>query len=534
MLRREEKIRLERKDFLSAGIPSFISSKLDLELPQNTIFLSSYETRGAQINLYKFTDRPEILYFILPLWYSLDEKETQILERARLKLSGFTPDTDFSRKNFTDFAKNAIQEAADELGGAESIDLLVEIFVKYTAGFGIIEEILSDERIQDIYVNAPVEKNPLHVILDGEECITNVYLSKEDIDALLTRLRTISGRAFSEASPVLDTGLDEYHTRVAVIGSPLSKDGIAYAFRRHRKEPWTLPMLLSKGMLFPFQAGLLSFLVDSQSSILIAGDVGSGKTSLLTALLLELPQKYRILTIEDTPEIPIQSLQKLGWKVQSLSTHSPVMEGEISPEKALRAALRLGNSALVIGEVRGPEVKTLYEAMQIGTAGNSVLGTIHGASPEAVYERIVDTLGVPKSSFRITDAVVTCSRIREGGGTGRKRIVSRICEVLKDGSQIFLEMDETSLCKSRLLKRIADRWRMSVDEMVQNIKIRTAMKERILEGRKKNPRLLEAEEVTEANNMFWLLVDRSKEEYGKPDYPDVYRKWSEWYKKKDD
>jgi type II secretory ATPase GspE/PulE/Tfp pilus assembly ATPase PilB-like protein len=292
-------------------------------------------------------------------------------------------------------------------------------------------------------------------------------------------------------------------------------------------------MLLSKGMLSHFQAGLLSFLVDSQSSILIAGDVGSGKTSLLTALLLELPQKYRILTIEDTPEIPIKSLQKLGWKVQALSTLSPVMDsGEITPEKALRAALRLGNSALVIGEVRGPEVRTLYEAMQIGTAGNSVLGTIHGASAEAVYERIVDTLGVPKSSFRITDAVVICSRVREGGGTKKRRVVSRICEVVKEGSRIFLEMDET-LPGSELLKRIADRWRVSIDDIIQNIRIRSLMKERILASGKRDQRLLEAEEVAKANNMFWLLVDSSREEHGKPDYSDVYRKWSEWYKKKE-
>jgi type IV secretory pathway ATPase VirB11/archaellum biosynthesis ATPase len=123
-------------------------------------------------------------------------------------------------------------------------------------------------------------------------------------------------------------------------------------------------------------------------------------------MLLEIPPKYRILTIEDTHELPIEKLQNLGWKVQAMSSQSSVLKSgaEMSPETALRAALRLGNSALVLGEVRGSEVKVLYEAMQVGKAGNSVIGTIHGSSIENVYERIVHTLGVPPASFKAKDS----------------------------------------------------------------------------------------------------------------------------------
>ena len=97
-------------------------------------------------------------------------------------------------------------------------------------------------------------------------------------------------------------------------------------------------------------------------------------------MLLEIPPKYRILAIEDTHELPIEKLQNLGWKVQAMSSQSSVLKSgeEMSPETALRVALRLGNSALILGEVRGSEVKVLYEAMQVGKAGNSIIGTIHG------------------------------------------------------------------------------------------------------------------------------------------------------------
>jgi len=86
--------------------------------------------------------------------------------------------------------------------------------------------------------------------------------------------------------------------------------------------------------------------MDGQSSILVAGGVGSGKTSLLSAMLLEIPQKYRILTIEDTPELPIEDLQRLGCKIQGMNTKASVggTNIEVNPETALRAALRMGNS----------------------------------------------------------------------------------------------------------------------------------------------------------------------------------------------
>ena len=180
----------------------------------------------------------------------------------------------------------------------------------------------------------------------------------------------------------------------------------------------------------------------------MAGTRGAGKTTLLSALLWELPASTRVVTIEDTPELPVAELRDHGRDVQALHTDAGGTMGStsavgagrsVSPARALRSALRLGDGALVVGEVRGEEAGALYEAMRVGAHGHAVLGTIHGDSAAAVRERVVSDLGVPASSFAATDMVVTCVR------DGDARRVAAIEEVRgSDGDTAFVPLFERS------------------------------------------------------------------------------------------
>jgi len=529
--------------------PPFSSSRIYTEAPRNTEFLECYDISGRdekdervlEISIYRYTDKPEKLYMIRPPEYNLRPEELRLLEKVRKRMIRHRPgdlaftDPAGARKYFRRMAREFLLE--ELLSGEKSVspaelESYSDLLARYTNGLGIVEDLLSDPRVTDVYINAPADLNAVHVVLEGEECVSNVFLSQDDLDALVSRFRTISGRPFGEAVPVLELSLEDFGVRVSVIGDPLSANGLAYAFRKHARSPWTLPKLVNTGSISPFAAGLLSFLMDGQASVLIAGEVGAGKTSLLSAMLLEIPQKYRVLTIEDTHELPIEKLQGLGWKVQGMSSHSSVLKSgaEISPETALRAALRLGSSSLVIGEVRGPEVKVLYEAMQVGKAGNSVIGTIHGSSTENVYERIVHTLGVPPASFKATDAVVICSSIRPGGSMQRIKRVSRISEVTgtaienPEPGELFTDIMTYDAARdnllpgevleqgqSELIEKISRKWGISIEQALKNIEIRTRIKEKIVEEGRRRPVLLEAEAVSKANNIFWLLMDSMKE-----------------------
>jgi type IV secretory pathway ATPase VirB11/archaellum biosynthesis ATPase len=542
--------------------PPFSTSRIYTEPPENTLFLECYDVsyqneRRLPVNIYQLTDRPEKMYIINPAEYSLEEKELKLIERIRKKMITHRPadlrfaDSGNSREYFRRLSKQFLFEEndAEEItSDPAKVKLYCDLLTKYTTGLGVLEDLLSDERVTDVYVNAPADQNPVHVVLDGEECISNIYLSQEDMESMVSRLRSISGRPFGEATPVLEMFLREYGVRVSVIGDPLSAKGIAYAFRKHAKDPWTLPKLINKGSLSPLAAGLLSFIMDGQASILVAGGVGAGKTSLMSALLLEMPQKYRMITIEDTPEIPIEELQEMGWKVQGLNSQSAIMKYgvEIEPSVALRASLRLGSSSLIMGEVRGPEVAVLYEAMQVGAAGNSVIGTIHGSSTDAVYERIVNTLEVPPASFKATDAVIVCANTRLSGSMTMKRRVMQVAEVNEkweeNSGKVFSDIlsydaltdslvssDIMDRGQSALIGKIADKWGISMDEAAMNIRMRAEIKGKIAESGLEQPHLLEARNVATANNMFWMLMDKEITEPDGIDYQRVYDRWFEWF-----
>ncbi len=546
--------------------PGFIDSYIQLNPPPDAVFFESYEVqrkrgRPIAISLYTLKTRPEKLYFVIPPEYDLPREELYLLEKVRLYLSRHRPkdasfmDAETAREYFHRFGRQVITRFVEDKQlsiGTARIDYLADIFARYTAGFGILEDLLSDARIQDIYVNAPVTNNALHLVVDGEEYTSNVYLSVGDIDALSSRFRTLSGRAFSEASPVLDMDLERYHTRVAAISNPLTPRGIAFALRKHRQKPWTLPHFIANQMISAEAAGLLSFLIDGQASLLVAGSRGSGKTSLLSSLILEIPQRFRILTIEDTAEIPVDILQRYGYKIQSLLTKSIASgsgSAEVDPTDALRTALRLGESVLVLGEVRGIEARVLFEAMRVGAAGNLIMGTIHGSTTRDVYERVVYDIGIPATSFKAVDSVIIAAPIRSEGGIERKRRVTQISEIAKsswmlnpDPDSVFQdimiyntskdELTPTSLLdmgQSEVIENIASKWGITVEKAIENIKLRTEIKKTIAEQGKENQELLEAPATRDTNNAFWMFLEEEKVKHGEVHYNEVKRRWMKWF-----
>jgi type IV secretory pathway ATPase VirB11/archaellum biosynthesis ATPase len=245
----------------------------------------------------------------------------------------------------------------------------------------------------------------------------------------------LSGRPLDEATPILDTELaiGKMRARVAVIQQPLSPSGLAYALRRHREEPWTFPLFVKYRMINSLTAGLLSFLVDGSRTMLVAGTRSAGKTSLLGSLMLEIMPKFRIICVEDTLELPVDTLRKIGYDILRMKVRSALLQTttEVAADEGIRTSLRFGDSCLIIGEVRSQETRALYEAMRVGALANVVAGTIHGASPYGVFDRVVNDLGVPVTSFKATDCILVANPVKSASGLQSWKRVVQLAEVRK-------------------------------------------------------------------------------------------------------
>jgi flagellar protein FlaI len=347
------------------------------------------------------------------------------------------------------------------------------------------------------------------------------------------------------------------NARVGVIAPPLSPSGLAYAFRRHRDKPWTLPLFINTRMVNPTAAGLLSFLIDGNRTLLVAGTRSSGKTSLIGSVLVEIMRRYRIITIEDTLELPAESLRGMGYNIQQMKVASAFTKGttEVPADEGIRTTLRLGDSALIVGEVRSTEAAALYEAMRVGALANVVAGTIHGDSPYGVFDRVVNDLKVPKTSFKATDIIVVANPIRSPDGLHRWRRVTQITEVRKEWEDDplrekgFVDLmrydsktdelvptDELLNGDSDILKGIAGNvreWAGSWDAVWDNILLRAKIKEAIVKAARdeKDLDLLEAQFVVKCNDQFHKMSEKVRAKLGRLDSERIFFEWSEWLKK---
>lgn len=374
--------------------PSIAAARVATAVPPKATLIDRWEVEtGATVRLYE-NEGPLPTYHLTPPTARLDADAIAGLRAAKARLLDDPVGGDRA-------PGRAVRAVA---GHDDRVETLTEILRRHTRGYGAFEHVFADERVSDATLSAPVTRNPLRVVIDGERYRTNVRLPPAGAATLASRLRRTSGRGFSRATPTLDTTLDAEagRVRVAATTDPAS-DGLSFAFRRGEPEAWTLARLLAVKTITGAAAGLLSVAVERGITGLVAGGRGAGKTTALGSLLWELPPDTRSILIEDTAELPADAIAAAGRDIQRLRVGDGA---ELAPSEAVRTALRLGGGAIVVGEVRGAEAQSLYEAMRVGATGETILGTIHGETPAAVRERVVTDLGVAPSSFASTDLIV--------------------------------------------------------------------------------------------------------------------------------
>ncbi len=561
------------KIFRADIMPNFTFTRMIAKIPEDAEIISQYEIATgydkSAVTIFKEPNKAKLTYHLSPPEYLLKEEHHMLLNLARNVLIEHRPtseefnDLERTRQVFFNVSRDLIQDLSSSKNivlNYADLNKLATILVRYTIGFGIIEVLLQDENLQDIALNAPVALAPIFIRHNEyEECTTNMVVSFEDVESWAAKFRMLSGRALDEANPILDTSLDlnEISARVAIIQQPLSIGGLAYSLRRHRTKPWTLPLFIKNKMVDSLGAGVLSFLIDGARTMLVAGTRSSGKTSVLGALMLEIMPRYRVITVEDTPELPVDEMRKLDYNILSMKVRSALTgeTNEVSAEEGIRSSLRLGDSSLIVGEIRSGEAKALYEAMRIGALANVVAGTIHGASPYAIFDRVVNDLNVPITSFKATDCIVVANPIKTPDGLKSVRRILQVTEVRKHWTKDPLEeggfvdllkydvkddklkpSEDLINGDSEIIKDIASNvkgWAGNWDAVWDNIVLRQKIKQETVDfaERTKNYDLLEAPFTVKSNNAFHQLSEKVREEVGLPVSERVFPEWKKWLDK---
>lgn len=241
-----------------------------------------------------------------------------------------------------------------------------------------IKHLLEAETVSEIMVNPDssvwVEEGGQIQLLSG---------IRFDDGALQTGLEVIAnrfGKKLDADSPIMNLRLPD-GSRMAAMIPPVVNPRPVMTIRKFTSRNFTLTDLIRIQMLTKEQAVTLTEAIRNGQNILIAGGTGSGKTTLLNVLADAIPESDRILIIEDTAELHIRKPHIVSAESQT-DTH----RSQITFDDLLKAVLRHRPDRIIVGEVRGPEARTLLDAMNTGHRGT--LATIHASSAEEALHRL--------------------------------------------------------------------------------------------------------------------------------------------------
>ena len=272
----------------------------------------------------------------------------------------------------------AVRETGRVLGAVGSVRAAQHVKAQLT-GLGPLEPLLPAEGLSDVYVNG--HENVFVETTEGIRRMPSPFTAESQVRALAVRLVTAAGRRLDDGHPCVDvqtaTGL-----RVHAVIPPVSTGGTLLSIRFRAPQRLSLADLVASGSIHPFIADVLTDGVAARVNLMISGATGSGKTTVLSALLSQCPPEQRLVLVEDAAELDPEHPHVVG-----LQSRQENVEGAGSVDLAdlVRQALRMRPDWLVVGECRGAEVRELLTALNTGHSG---AGTVHANSARAVPARL--------------------------------------------------------------------------------------------------------------------------------------------------
>lgn len=289
------------------------------------------------------------------------------------------------RSELSTLVKKIVRDQRIGLSTAD-LSVLIASIQNEVMGLGPIEPLMADPSVSDVLVNGA---HAVYVERHGMLEKTPVVFGDDDhVYRIIERIVSRVGRRIDESSPMVDARLPD-GSRVNAIIPPLALDGPILSIRRFSASPLGVKELVKLGTITEEIATVLQALVKAKINFLISGGTGSGKTTLLNMMSAFVPANERIVTIEDAAELRLQQPHVVRLETRPANVEG---RGEVSQRALVRNSLRMRPDRIVIGEVRGPEVLDMLQAMNTGHEGS--MTTIHANSPRDALSRLENMVGL--------------------------------------------------------------------------------------------------------------------------------------------
>ncbi|WP_423745250.1 type II/IV secretion system ATPase subunit (plasmid) [Haladaptatus sp. SPP-AMP-3] len=344
------------------------------------------------------SDANEHLYHVVEP--ELDDVEVELLERL---FSDLRESLIYRREMGDETAETVLRDELRELLEVYGVEVnaatyyrLFYYLFRSFRGFGKLDPLINDPHIEDISCDG--YDLPIFVYHDTYNDIgTNVVYSKDELDSLVVRLAQQSGQHVSVGEPVVEATLPDGSRAELALGEEVTPRGSAFTIRKYADEPFTPVDLVNYGTFNLDQMAYLWLAIENNKSLIFAGGTASGKTTSMNAISMFIPPRSKVLTIEDTREL---TLYHDNWL--SSVTRDRLDEGtDITMYDLLRSALRHRPEYIAVGEVRGEEAMTLFQAMN---TGHTTYSTMHADSVQTVINRLEnEPINVPRAMIQSLD-----------------------------------------------------------------------------------------------------------------------------------
>ncbi len=389
--------------------------------------------RGRPVD---YRDNNVVKYSIGPVKYTVSEEGYYVIEPKLTPQEAAAAEAiaEYLARKGVDINTESLLDAAKKLGLEDiverNLDKLSYYISKRLSVWGFLYPLILDKNLEDISI-ANGALYIRHRKITSKEYIPVVGVkppSEGELRDYAQRLAAAYGSAVNPAFPISE--FDAEGRRVTIVlGSIASSTTIN--IRIHPEKPLSLRELIENNTLSLIAAKYLLQILYNRGAIFIVGPQGSGKTTLVNALLDELPDDWKIVVIEDVPEIRlVKHRHWVSLRIRRTRSLAASREVEVTYRDLIRAALRMGGQVTSITEARGEEVKELLEVAALGEA---VVATFHARDWSELRQRLL-LLGVSDQHISLLWAVVVMSKIRVRGGSVARR-VARIYEVLPDATE---------------------------------------------------------------------------------------------------